>query len=108
MAVPGGISARRLKLDHLALLPLVTAQLEGLAPLDGLHGDVLLLVLAEGALHLQDDLLGGLGLLVEDGLGLTTVTGLLAVVSATALAEGGLFALLVLGDLELLVPPGGG
>lgn len=43
--------------------------------------------LALGALQSQDNLLGGLGLLVEDGLGLTTVTGLLAVISALSLGE---------------------
>lgn len=32
------------------------------------------LVLADGALETQDDLLGGLGLLVEDGLGLSSVS----------------------------------
>ena len=46
------------------------------------------LVLADGALKTEDDLLGRLCLLVEDGLGLTTVTGLLAVVSALTLREG--------------------
>ena len=34
----------------------------------------LCLGLAHGALQSQDDLLRGLGLLVEDGLGLTTIT----------------------------------
>ena len=43
--------------------------------------------LALDALQPQDDLLGGLGLLVEDGLGLTTVTGLLAVVTSLSLSE---------------------
>jgi hypothetical protein len=47
----------------------------------------LLLGLAHGALETEDDLLGGLGLLVEDGLGLTTVTALLAVVTALTLSE---------------------
>jgi hypothetical protein len=46
-----------------------------LATLEGeLH-----LVLAGSALQTQDNLLGSLGLLVEDGLGLTTITGLLTV-----------------------------
>ena len=49
----------------------------------------LLLGLAGSALETQDDLLGGLGLLVEDGLGLTTVTALLAVVTALTLAVAG-------------------
>lgn len=54
---------------------LVTTQLEVLATLQG----QLQLGLALGALETQDNLLGGLGLLVEDGLRLTTVSGLLAV-----------------------------
>lgn len=54
---------------------LVTTQLEVLATLQG----QLQLGLALRALETQDNLLGGLGLLVEDGLRLTTVSGLLAV-----------------------------
>ena len=49
--------------------------------------DVLDGLLAAGAGELEDDLLGGLGLLVEDGLGLTTITLLLGVVTALALGE---------------------
>jgi len=49
----------------------------------------LLLGLASSALETQDDLLGGLGLLVEDGLGLTTVTALLPVVTTLTLGEEG-------------------
>lgn len=45
----------------------------------------LLLGLAGGALETQHDLLGRLGLLVEDGLGLTTITALLSVVTALTL-----------------------
>ena len=64
-------------------------QLEVLAALQG----ELLLGLARSALKTQNDLLGGLGLLVEDGLGLTTVTTLLPVVTALTLGEeGGLFS----------------
>jgi hypothetical protein len=96
-------------------------QLEVLAALQG----ELLLGLAGSALQAQDNLLGGLGLLVEDGLGLTTVTALLPVVTTLTLGEqGGLshtdrvrdlswvswfsglvshLASLVLGDLVLLV-----
>jgi hypothetical protein len=61
----------------------------------------LALGLALDALQAQHDLLGGLGLLVEDGLCLTTVTGLLAVVSALSLGEQRGLASLVLGDLVL-------
>ena len=49
----------------------------------------LCLGLALCALQSQDNLLGGLGLLVEDGLGLTTVTTLLPVVTALTLGEEG-------------------
>ena len=59
----------------------------------------LLLGLAGSALQTQDDLLGGLGLLVEDGLGLTTVTGLLAVVTTLSLSRQRVLALLVLRHL---------
>lgn len=58
-----------------------------------------MLVLALGALQTEDNLLGGLGLLVEDGLGLATVAGLLAVVAALTLGKDGGLAGLVLGDL---------
>lgn len=43
--------------------------------------------LARHTLQTQHDLLGGLSLLVEDRLGLTTVTGLLAVVTSLSLSE---------------------
>lgn len=52
----------------------------------------LLLLLALGALHTQHDLLGSLGLLTEDRLGLTTITTLLSVVTTLTLREkGGLY-----------------
>lgn len=57
--------------------------------------------LALDALQPQHDLLGGLGLLVEDGLGLTTITALLPVVTSLTLGEQGGLASLVLGDLVL-------
>jgi len=47
----------------------------------------LLLVLAGSALHSENDLLGGLGLLLEDWFGLTTETLLLTVVSSLTLGE---------------------
>lgn len=54
----------------------------------------LCLCLALNALQSQDDLLRCLGLLVENGLGLTTVTGLLAVITTLSLREcGGLYSL---------------
>jgi hypothetical protein len=51
------------------------------------------------ALELKGDLLGLLGLLSEDGLGLTTETLLLHVISALTESDAGVFALLVLRDL---------
>ena len=70
-------------------------ELEVLGALDGEHA----LALALGALELEDDLLGGLGLLAEDGLGLSTETGLLAVVSTLTLSDDRGLASLVLGHL---------
>lgn len=60
-------------------------KLEVLAALQG----ELLLGLASSALKTENDLLGGLGLLVEDGLGLTTITALLPVVTTLTLGEQG-------------------
>lgn len=57
--------------------------------------------LAGNALQSQHNLLCGLSLLVEDRLGLTTITGLLAVVSALSLGEKRGLASLVLSDLVL-------
>ena len=65
--------------------------------------DILDGVLAGRALELEDDLLGGLGLLVEDRLGLTSVTRLLAVVTALTLGEKASLTGLVVDDLEGLV-----
>ena len=70
--------------------------------------DVLDGLLAGGAGELEDDLLGGLGLLVEDRLGLTTITTLLTVVTALTLGEEASLTGLVLSDLELLVLVAGG
>ena len=44
--------------------------------------DKLMLALANSAFKTNDGLLGSLGLLVEDGLGLTTITSLLTIVTA--------------------------
>jgi len=57
--------------------------------------------LALDTLQSKDNLLGGLSLLVEDRLGLTTVTGLLAVISTLTLGEQGGLSSLVLGNLVL-------
>ena len=56
-----------------------------------------------GAFESKDDLLGGLGLLVEDGFGLSTVSGLLSVVTTLTLGEDGVLTLLVLGDLKIVM-----
>ena len=61
----------------------------------------LLLGLADSALEAEDNLLGGLGLLVEDGLGLTTITALLAIITTLSLGEQRSLAGIVLGDLVL-------
>lgn len=87
----------RLELQSLALLLLVTTQLEVLASLQSQLG----LGLAGDTLQSQHNLLGGLSLLVEDGLGLTTETGLLTVVSSLTLGEQGSLTGLVLGHLVL-------
>lgn len=47
----------------------------------------LCLGLANCALHSQDNLLGGLGLLPEHRLGLTTVTALFPIITAFTLGE---------------------
>ena len=85
----------RLELDHLSLALLLSSQLEVLGSLDrdldhGGEGKYherglsdmshLVLPLALSALQPQDQLLGGLGLLPQDGLGLTSESLLLTVV----------------------------
>ena len=59
--------------------------------------------LALGALEPEGDLLGLLGLLSEDGLGLTTETRLLGLIAARTLRHLGVLALLVLSNLEFHV-----
>merc|ERR1719378_1615803 len=86
-----------LELDHLSLALLLSSQLEVLGSLDR----DLVLPLALSALQPQDQLLGGLGLLPQDGLGLTSEPLLLAVVPAPALGLLRLGGLLVLGHLHL-------
>ena len=54
-----------------------------------------MLSLALGAFQLEHNLLGGLSLLVENGLGLTTETGLLVVVTTLTLGGQGVLTLLV-------------
>ena len=55
--------------------------------------------LAGGALELKGNLLGGLGLLAENRLGLSTESGLLGIVAAIALSASRVTSLLVLGNL---------
>jgi hypothetical protein len=55
--------------------------------------------LLTSTLKTEDNLLGSLGLLVENGLGLTTITGLLTVITSLTLGEKRSLTGLVLGDL---------
>ena len=55
--------------------------------------------LACGAFKLECNLLGGLGLLSEDGLGLSTEPRLLGVISSLSLSKEGILTLLILGHL---------
>ena len=96
-----GTPTTGLELDHLSLALLVASQLEVLAALQG----SLLAVLALCALHTQHNLLGGLGLLPEDGLSLATESLLLAVVTTTTLGGAALLGLFVLGHLVQFVAP---
>jgi len=56
--------------------------------------------LASGALETEDNLLGSLGLLTENRLGLTTITCLLAIVTALTLSDQGSSTSLVLSYLQ--------
>jgi hypothetical protein len=86
-----------LELDNLATRLLLTSQLEVLAALDRQLDSVL----AINALHTQDNLLCGLGLLAENRLSLATETGLFAVVTSATLSETRFLALLVLRNLVI-------
>ena len=77
----------------------VDTQDESLAPAEELASSNLAL----GALESESDLLGLLGLLSEDGLGLATEARLLGSISASALSLFGVLALLVLSNLEFSV-----
>lgn len=85
----------RLETRRSLLLDLLVGELEVLAALD--HN--LVDLLARRALELEGDLLGGLGLLLEDGLGLSTETFLLPIVTALSLCCNVLLASLVLHNL---------
>lgn len=91
--------ARRLEDQRRTLCLLVTTELKVLASLERQLG----LGLALHALETEHHLLGRLCLLVEYGLSLTTVSGLLAVVTTLSLGEERGLACLVLCDLWLSV-----
>merc|ERR550539_1253599 len=93
----GRQTTEQLELDHLSLALLFSAELVVFGPLDG----TLILPLALRALQPQYQLLGSLGLLPQDGLGLTSESLLLAIVPASALGLLGLGGLLVLSHLHL-------
>merc|ERR1719266_2700661 len=91
--------AGRLELNHLSLPLLLSSQLKVFGSLDGM----LVLPFALGALEPQHQLLGGLGLLPQDGLGLTTETLLFTVVPSPSLGLLRLSGLLILSHFEQLV-----
>lgn len=80
-------------------LSLLGTQLKVLRPLQR----QMLLRLTFLTLQTQHNLTSGLGLLVKDGLGLTSETHLLGIVTTLSLSEVGCFTGLVLGDLVVLV-----
>merc|ERR1719270_1038071 len=86
-----------LELNHLSLALLLSTQLEVLGSLDG----ALILPLALSTLQPQNQLLGGLGLLSQDRLGLTSKSLLLTIVPTSSLSLLGLSGFLVLGHLHL-------
>jgi hypothetical protein len=59
----------------------------------------MLMTIHTGTFKTEDNLLGSLGLLVENGLGLTTITGLLTVITSLTLSEERSFTSLVLSNL---------
>lgn len=80
-------------------LSLLGTELEVLGPLKS----QVLLGLTFLALQTKNDLTCSLGLLVEDGLGLTSETHLLGIITTLSLGEVGGLSGLVLGDLVDLV-----
>ncbi|KAH3663201.1 hypothetical protein OGATHE_004777 [Ogataea polymorpha] len=95
--VPIRVNITHLELQSLTLLLLVSTKLKVLTSLEW----ELQLGLAADTFQSQHNLLGGLGLLVENLLGLTTVTGLLAVVSSLTLGVKRSLSGLVLGHSVL-------
>lgn len=84
-----------LEVDDRVLAALLSANLETLTSLHDLQGTGLAL----RALETEYNLLGGLGLLVEDRLGLSSVSGLLAIVTTLTLSIKTGSSGLVLSDL---------
>jgi hypothetical protein len=74
---------------------LLTTQLKVFAALER----ELMLLLTNGAFQPEDDFLGSLGLLLEDGFGLATETLLFAIVTTFSEDKEGGFSGFVLGDL---------
>ena len=84
---------KHLELNHLSLAFSFTSQLEMLGSLDGslkqtvisryitIYANYLVFPLALSTLQLEDQLLGGLGLLSQDGFGLTSESLLFTVIS---------------------------
>jgi len=81
--------------ENLALSVGLLSKDERLASADNLAATNL----AGGALELEGNLLGGLGLLAENGLGLATEASLLGLVATITLGIASGLSLLVLGDL---------
>ena len=105
-----------LELNHLSLTLLFSSQLKVFGSLDwslqremGQSIDIirielyLVLPLAFSTLQLEDQLLGSLALLPQDGFGLTSESLLFTIISSPSLGLLGLSRFLVLGHLELLV-----
>merc|ERR1719322_632878 len=93
------IKFEKLKLDHLSLAFLHTSKLKMFGPLDR----NLVLPLALKTLNPQHQLLGSLGLLPQDGFGLTSKSLLFTIIPTSSLGLLGLSRFLVLDHLELLV-----
>lgn len=95
----GNWTISSLELQSLTLLLLLTTQFEVLTSLQSQLSSGL----ASNTFQSQDDLLGGLSLLVENWLGLTTEPGLFTVITSLTLSEQGSLTSLVLGNLVLSV-----
>ena len=93
------IKRKHLELNHLSFAFFVTSQFKMLGTLDG----NLILPFAFHTFHTQHQLFGCFSLLSQNGLGLTTETLLLTIISPTTLCLLGFLGLLVLSHLEHLV-----